>query len=234
MSLITRQLEPEIMDDPALDEARHLSALRGLRRLNRVSGSAGILWAPIRRFLEMSPRQACRVLDIATGAGDIPIELWRRARRAGVSLHVAGCDKSPRAVAYARQCAVAVGIDAEFFTLDALSAPIPPGYDIIISSLFLHHLDEEQAVQVLQGMARATGRLVLVHDLVRRPAGLALAYVGTRLCSASPVVRHDGPQSVRAAFTLEEVSALARRAGLVGATVVPRWPCRYLLIWRRP
>ena len=76
--------------------------------------------------------------------------------------------------------------------------------------------------------------LVLVNDLERGLAGLTLAHLGTRLLSRSDVVHTDGPLSVRAAFTVPEVRALAAAAGLTGAVVVRRWPCRFLLTWTRP
>jgi hypothetical protein len=62
---------------------------------------------------------------------------------------------------------------------------------------------------------------------------MLLACAGTRLLSRSPVVHVDGPRSVAAAFTPAEALDLAQRAGLTGATVVRRWPCRFLLTWRR-
>ena len=43
-----RNLTPELMDDPALDPVRHGQALRGLARLNRVSGADRIPWHAIR------------------------------------------------------------------------------------------------------------------------------------------------------------------------------------------
>ena len=52
-------------------------------------------------------------------------------------------------------------------------------------------------------MADAAGRIVLVNDLVRSlPGFLLLAYPAPRLLTTSAVVHYDGPQSVRAAFTL--------------------------------
>jgi hypothetical protein len=81
-------------------------------------------------------------------------------------------------------------------------------------------------------MAAAARRLVLINDLRRSAGGWLLAYVGTRLLSASPVVHTDGPRSVAAAFTPVELRQLAERAGLAGATVVRRWPFRLLLTWR--
>ena len=43
-----RQRQPEIMDQPDLRPARHVGALHGLARVNFWSGSAGILWPPLR------------------------------------------------------------------------------------------------------------------------------------------------------------------------------------------
>src|SRR5262249_38607158 len=94
-------------------------------------------------------------------------------------------------------------------------------------------LDEAQAVPFLRRAGAAARRLVLVNDLRRSLAGLLAAYAATRLLTTSPVVHTDGPLSVRAAFTLPEVRELAWQAGLDGATVVRRWPFRFLLMWER-
>jgi hypothetical protein len=151
-----------------------------------------------------------------------------------LSLGLAGCDVSPVALDHARQQAINEGADIHFFPYDALREPLPAGYDAVVSSLFLHHLTEPQAVELLRQMAAAAGRLVLVNDLMRSRAGYLLAWVGTRLLSRSPVVHFDGPRSVEGAFTVAEARALAEQAGLAGAVVGRRWPCRYLLSWRRP
>ena len=95
-------------------------------------------------------------------------------------------------------------------------------------------LDEPEAVLLLRRMKQMARCLVLVNDLERGPLGWMLAWLGTRLLSRSRIVHVDGPLSVEGAFTCAEVRALARRAGLDGATLTRRWPCRFLLAWRRP
>ena len=57
--------------------------------------------------------------------------------------------------------------------------------------------------------------------------------LATRVLSGSRVVHVDGPRSVEGAFTALEAQKLAERAGLAGARVSRRWPCRYLLSWSR-
>ena len=221
------------MDDPVLEPQRHLHALRGLERINRWSRSGQIVWLPIWALAQETGTRSLRVLDIATGAGDVPIRLWHRARRANVHLRIDGCDRNLRAVAFAAQRAARAQAEVRFFQWDALADETPPGYDVLISSLFLHHLDNEQGVRLLKHMTQAAGRMMLVNDLVRSAMGLALAYVGTRLLSTSDVVHTDGPRSVQAAYTIDEVHTLSRRAWLDGYTVTRRWPCRFLLTWRR-
>jgi hypothetical protein len=102
-----------------------------------------------------------------------------------------------------------------------------------MSSLFLHHLDRERAVSLLGRMAQAARRLVLVNDLRRNIGGLVLVGVASHLVTTSSVVHVDAVRSVRAAFTLGEARSLAQDAGLKGATVAARWPCRLLLSWSR-
>lgn len=228
-----RLQDPELMDQPELDRALHAHALRGLGRINRVSSSASILWHEIMDLASKEPRRPIRVLDLATGGGDLPIELARRAHRAGLEIEIEGCDVSPVAVGFATRAAHASSVPVRFFPLDALNDPLPAAYDIVMCSLFLHHLTDGDAVRLLRRMAEAAGSLVLVNDLLRSRFGYWLAWAGCRVLSRSPIVHHDGPASVRAAFRLEEVRAMADRAGLSGARLGRRWPWRFLLSWSR-
>src|SRR5436190_6185191 len=197
--LLQRCRQPERMDDPALGAADHRRALQGLARINRLSRSAAILWPAIRDFARQRPAQPTRVLDIASGAGDVAIALWRHGRRAGYRLEVEGTDVSPLAVRFASERAARQRAAVRFFPLDALREPLPAGYDVLMSSLFLHHLDEEDGARLLRKMADAAA-LVLINDLARSRTGYLLAWLGTRILSHSPVVHLDGPRSVEAAF----------------------------------
>src|SRR6516165_10355991 len=165
--LTQRRRRPELMDDPGLDKKQHILALRGLARLNFWSGSVRILWPAIWELLSESPGQSLRLLDIASGAGDVAVGMWRKAVRAGYSLQIDAWDVSPCAVDYARSEAVAQGAQVRFLQGDALRTPIPNDYDVIVSSLFLHHLDEGPATAFVRRMADAAKRLVLVNDLIR-------------------------------------------------------------------
>ncbi len=220
------------MDRADLDPDRHRHALQGLERINWLSGSAGILWPSIRGVAEETNGEPSRILDVACGAGDLSIALFRRAARAGLNVQLEAADISSRALEHARKRADVAGARVHFFQHDALTGDFPSDYDVVFSSLFLHHLHEEQAVSLLQRMARAARRMVLVSDLARSRLGWTAAYWVTRLLTTSEVVHTDGPLSVEGAFTPEEALDLAHRAGLRRASVVRRWPFRFLLTWR--
>ena len=232
-----RYRQNERMDDPGLDPQLHEDALAALRRINRWSFSVNALWHSIRTYLGDRNVREVRILDLACGSGDVSLSLMRRAVDAGFRAKLTGCDKSPIAINAARQHAVRLlptcTTEVNFIELDVLDDELPTDHDIVMSSLFLHHLDEEPAVRLLTRMRETTGDMVLVDDLRRSRFGYWLAWFGSRLLSRSPVVHFDGPVSVSGAFTVAEARAMADRAGMHGARIRTHWPQRYLLQWMR-
>lgn len=228
-SLSRREIVPELMDDPCLDPAEHRRALTGLSRLNRWSRAAAAFWPTVRRLA--SGGKPVRVLDVATGSGDVPITLAKWAKAEGLEVEVHGCDISDTALSEAR--ARAEGVTATFFQHNAVTNPLPDGFDLVTCSLFLHHLPSEEVVTVLRHM-RDAGRTVMVNDLARGRLNFVLVWLASHTLTRSRVVHYDGPVSVRAAFTRTELLQLAESAGLGGATVRSSWPCRMLLTWSRP
>lgn len=218
------------MDAPGLDPRMHAAALAGLRRVNRLSRVRQVLLRHI--SMHGAPHGApLRILDVACGSGDLVVWLARKLACRGVPTEVSGCDIRSTAIDEARRLSAAAKQPAEFFLHDAVRTRLPPGYDVVTCSLFLHHLDEDDAVRLLANLAEGARSLVLLDDLRRTRLGYLLAWFGSRLLSRSPVVHVDGPLSVAAAFTPDEARELATRAGLVGATIELHWPERFLLSW---
>lgn len=229
--------EPELMDDPALAEGEHLHALSALARINAISLTAARLAEAVHGMLPTAgDPMPLTVVDVACGGGDVTIGLARRLRRAagGRRLRLVGIDISPRALTRSAQAAARRGVDAvfEFGVHDVLADGCPP-CDVAVSSLFLHHLDHDDAVRVLRSMASAARLGIVVSDLVRSRIGLGLAVVGITLLSSSRIARVDGPLSVRAARTPSEYRRLCDEAGLGTATIRRVWPERVVIAWRR-
>ncbi len=233
MALLAQcKLQGELMDQPGLDESLHRQALAGLQRVNFLSRTAHVVWRHGVSPLLADGGASLRVLDLACGGGDVALQLAKTALAAGVELTIHGWDKSLTAVEKARHDAQQAGLQSvEFFQRDVLEDLIADPYDLVYSTLFLHHLSHSQAVRLLQRMSASATGLVLIDDLRRTRFGYGLAWVGGRILSRSPVVHVDGPLSVSAAFTTREMLALAGEAGLTGARVTQHWPQRFLFRW---
>ena len=232
--MINRNRTPELMDQPGLDPLEHAAALRGLKRIHKFSLSERYFLRALKPVVKAIPNKPLRILDMACGGGDLICSLAQSARQRGWNLSVEGCDFSDQAVEIATDNARKYGVEARFFQWDALAGPLPEPYDVIVCSLFLHHLDESEVVQVLRNMAGSVRLMIIVDDLIRSRWGYALAQAGCQLLSRSRIVHFDGPVSVKSAFSLAEISQLAREAGLAGVQIQKHWPERFMLAWRAP
>src|SRR5690606_42104500 len=97
-----RDLQPERMDDPNLPQEEHLRALAGLARLNRLTGVSWPIYNQLRRIATLL-RRPLKVLDVATGSGDLPIRWARRARAEGLPMQITAIDISDVAIRYAQE-----------------------------------------------------------------------------------------------------------------------------------
>jgi 2-polyprenyl-3-methyl-5-hydroxy-6-metoxy-1,4-benzoquinol methylase len=214
-SITRRRIERELMDDPDVDRAELDRALRFLRGLNRRFGGVGALLRELERWAPAWPEQGpVRLLDVGTGSADIPRAVTRWARARGRRVHVTAVDAHPTTIDLAR-AHVGDDPDVELLLSDAraLTDHFEPGaFDYVHASLFLHHLDDLDAMTVLRIMDRLAAHAVIVNDLVRDRLSAVCTRVAT--LAAGPMVRHDAIASVRAGFTRAEILDLARRVGL--------------------
>ncbi len=235
--LSVRRREPELMDTLGLDPALHEQALDALARVNRVSLASARAWRELER-LARDGRRPLRVLDVACGGGDVIVDLAARARRQDLPVELTGIDVSPVAIDRARRRArqrlgdERSAASVRFHEIDAFAGPVA-GADLVLCTLFLHHLSQADAVRLLRSLAQASERVLLLQDLRRTSVGYALAWLGLHVLTRSPVARSDGLTSVRSAFTLAEVRRLASEAGLAHVELETCWPQRFTLRWER-
>ena len=238
MPLTDRQLEPELMDDPDIDAGSHDHALEGLARLNRISNASMPFREELLRILRqptaMGTGAPLTVLDLATGSGDLVVELerWRRGLPDAPPVRWLACDRSTHALERARDRAAGIDLDLQTFRCDATTDALPD-CDVVLCSLFLHHLESETATDVLRRMARTARFGGIVTDLKRSSVGLSLAWLMPRLFTRSRVVHADAVGSVRAAFSTEEFARIVSDAGIPNPFIFHSFPERQGVRWRR-
>ena len=98
---------------------------------------------------------------------------------------------------------------------DARALPFADcSFDVALCSLSLHHMRPGDAVRMLAELRRVARLGLVVNDLVRCWHGLVGAWLFGNVLSRNPLTRHDAPLSFRRAYTVTEMQALAREAGL--------------------
>jgi 2-polyprenyl-3-methyl-5-hydroxy-6-metoxy-1,4-benzoquinol methylase len=200
---------PELMDRPQPVSAELDADLRNLRQLNRYFGSYRLIEHFLRRWIR--PGSQLRVLDLATGSGDIPRLVIDHGRKVGAEVKVHAIDQQQSTVKIARRLSAEYP-EIEFIEGDILTFEAEP-YDIVLCSLALHHFAEADAVALLRrGRELSKGR-VLVSDLRRGPLASAGVFLLTALFFREPMTRTDARLSAERAFSFEEFGALAGKAG---------------------
>jgi SAM-dependent methyltransferase len=180
-----RSLDPEIMDGGNVSEEVRRKFHADLRLIHRFMDNGSKL---IERL-----RGAQSVIDIGCGDGEL-LALVRE--RTGAAVQGVDLVEQPEALVPVIQA-------------DATRDPLPVA-DVAISSMVIHHLTEQQAIDLIRNVGRSCGRFVIL-DLVRHPLPLWLYTIF--LCPfLSRVGAADGRQSVKRAFTGVEMRDLVLRA----------------------
>jgi SAM-dependent methyltransferase len=201
----------ELLDGPVAP-ADLAASLDDLDRLNAWFGGYALTLARVRHAAAALPRdRALVVVDVGGGRGDFARRLVRLARRDGWRVAVVVVDRDPATVAFAGTACAAYP-EISVVRADVTALPLrEAAADVATASLTLHHLEPDDAVSALAEMAFAARR-VIVNDLLRTRASLALVWLVTRVLAMHPMSRHDGPLSVRRAYTADELGALAEKA----------------------
>ncbi|TWU31382.1 methyltransferase domain-containing protein [Novipirellula artificiosorum] len=227
-STFPRNRQPELMDQDDLPQASHQHALNGLARLNGLSGIAGVIYRRIRQLAIENKQTTLRVLDIASGSADLPIAWALRAKKDGLRLDLSTLEISSVAIEEQLKRAKRAGVTISPIQQDCLSEALPTDFEVITNSLFLHHLDDPNAIQLVRAMHAAAKERVMICDLERTRLNLALVSVGARLVTRSKVVHTDSALSVQGAYTINEFHAIVEQAVGFRIKVARVFPCRFL------
>ncbi|MFL6516336.1 MAG: methyltransferase domain-containing protein [Chthoniobacterales bacterium] len=202
--------QPELMDRPQPVSAELQRDLHNLCQLNRFFGSHRLVRYFLKRWL--SPGDTLRIVDLATGSGDIPRLIVDHARSVNATVFVDAVDQNPATLQIAQQLSGDYP-EISFRQGDIREWGEAGSYDIVLCSLALHHFSEDDAIRLLRRSRELPRRHVLVADLRRG----YLASIGVFLLTATvfrePMTRIDGRLSAARAFSFNELRSLAERAG---------------------
>ncbi len=204
----------ELIDEPRVPLEEISANLQDLERLNRLFGGTSLILRYMGPILHRVQCDEVRILDVATGGADIPAAIVRWARRWGRHVRIVGIDKNPQ-VLRATEERVRAYPEISLELADALALPYNAGsFDVVLCSLALHHFTYLEGIKLLTSLDRIGRWGFIVNDLLRSWHAYLLTWLAMRLFCSGRLVRHDGPISIRRAYTLSEVRAMVADAGV--------------------
>jgi len=221
---------PEWMDEPCSYEDFR-SCLIDLAQVNRLTlASRPTLHWLDRLFAAHPPTEPLRIVDVGSGGGDMLRQIAGWAKHRAVQVQLTGIDLNPHAARAARELTPA-NMDIDWITGDAFS--YTQTADVILSSLFTHHLPEPEIVRFLAWMEAVARRGWFINDLVREETPLQLFTVLSRLARWHRFVRHDGPVSFRRSFREDDWRRMISAAGIpLTSITLQRWTPGRLCVGR--
>ena len=223
-----RATTPELMDTEVVDFDDFRICLSHLALVNRLT----LAYRPTLQWLNLmaarlAGKGALSVVDVGSGYGDMLRLVARWARRRGIAVELTGVDLNPWS---ARAAAAATPADMriQYVTADLFDYRPARPPDIILSSLFAHHLPDPALVRFIAWMEATARRGWFINDLRRDPLAYRLFALGTAFGGWHRFIRHDGLISITRSFDEADWTRLLRKAEVPdgAAEVVRRFPYR--------
>lgn len=180
-----------------------------MKLINRVLGDMRALRLSLLAEIRKQEEKDFSVLDVGAGSG----ELLREAAKwtNGKSFFV-GAELNEEAAKTIKS--KSNGRNIQSVKCNALTLPFADdSFDYTISSLFLHHLKETEAVMLLKEMSRVSRKKIFVIDLHRHPMAYYLYKTFSPLF-LQRFTQEDGALSILRSFQPQELKDLARMANL--------------------
>ncbi|MGA9717351.1 MAG: methyltransferase domain-containing protein [Acidobacteriaceae bacterium] len=217
-----RLVEEEWLDQEHCTLSEVKLALRSIRSVNRRFGGDRLHARLLARALtRVDGAQRPHILEVASGEAEVlRTALLKLEISADVTLLDRLAEHLPEAEAWLPPLAAPRLVPG-----DALNLPFPDtSVDIVSCCLFLHHLEPPQVMRFLAEAQRVARVAIIINDLERIAIHYRLAQLKS-LSDPSRISRHDGPVSVRRAYTFRELERMLANTGR--SFVLERaWLCR--------
>ncbi len=216
-----------MMDDFSLDHTIIDPIMDELEAVNKLLGGYGVF---LNAFKKIGIRDGMSISDWGCGGGDSlrVIAGWARKRRLNLSL--IGVDATASAIEYAQKHSAEYP-EISYIKSDVMSDELVSGqFDIVISSLFTHHFENESWIKLIKKMSGCARKAVIINDLHRHWFAYHSIGILTQIFSKSVMVKHDSKVSVLRSFKRKELEQLLERAGIKKFSICWMWAFRWQVI----
>lgn len=221
-----RVVTPELLDEDLGTPEEVRDSLLDLRGINQKFGGFRSIAALLRAVARKSGKQHLSLLDVAGGTGDVAEQAIGQLSQYGVVVQATVLDRATSHMNHN-------GSQIARVAADALELPFASeSFDVVSCNLFLHHLEEDEILRFFREALRVACVAVIASDLRRNYFHWLAAYAG-RITYRSRLTRNDAPASVRRAYTIEEMNAIAQRTGAPAFNLDAHFFQRFgMILWK--
>jgi len=219
-----RKVISELLDQDLGTHLEVSSSLADLRHINDWFGGTRTTIALLRRITAECNYRKLSLLEVAAGAGDVPLAAQGALAVDGTELHVTLLDRISSHLPGNGETSVCG---------DALHLPFRENaFDVVSCSLFAHHLEPDSLRVFAREGLRVCRRALLINDLIRSRLHLWLVYAALPLFR-SRITWHDAPASVQNAYTVQEIQRLLEGLPARRITISRHYLYRMgVLVWK--
>lgn len=221
-----RSSETELMDDFSMKGDLLRDTLDKLGNINKWLGGNRITLNGIEQLLKQQPKnKTYTILDLGCGHGDILRLVADYGRKHNYSFNLVGIDANQDAVDYATELSVDYP-ELSFRNEDVFSETFKElDYDIVLTTLFLHHFKEEDIKTLLSNLSKKANLGIVVNDLQRSEIAYGLFKI-LGLVISNHMIKEDGLTSILRAFKREDLVHISKALNLK-SQIHWKWAFRY-------
>ncbi len=214
----------ELLDNDAGTPAEVAASLSDLWFINRIFGGVSTHQRLIEKAARERSLRRISLLEVASGAGELPNTVKRKLRHKQIDLEITLFDRSRSHLNGGARAVVG----------DAIELPFgDETFDVVSSNLFAHHLPPEALRHFVTEALRVCRAAVIINDLIRTRLHLALVYAGLPLFR-SHITWHDAPASVRQAYTADEMRQMLQNTPAARVEITSHYLFRMgVMVWKR-
>jgi 2-polyprenyl-3-methyl-5-hydroxy-6-metoxy-1,4-benzoquinol methylase len=228
----SRSNKQEIMDDMDYKGPMLHDSLDKLARINQWLGGNKVTIQGLKKVLkDKSKKDLITIIDLGCGGGDILREVSKYGKQNGYQFKLIGIDANRHTVIYAEELSKNYR-NIEYRTLDVFSKDFEElNYDVVLSTLFLHHLSNDELVNFLKPIAKKATLGIVVNDLHRHKMAY---YLFKLLCITitNRTIIEDGLTSVLRGFKRAELKQFSKKLD-ISFQIQWKWAFRFQWILKQ-
>ncbi|MFY0671966.1 MAG: methyltransferase domain-containing protein [Bacteroidia bacterium] len=228
MNLKERSRKEELLDQPGIGTADLHQNLKELDAINKLLGGHAATLKGLKQIIGKRKHKIWRIIDLGCGGGDSLRAIANWAKKRNIKVDLTGIDLLEDAISYAEQ--TSKGYDIKYLQSDFNDVKSGE-YDIAISSLFCHHLYDDNLKALIATKLRLA-QFAIINDLHRHFLAYYSIKALTAIFSRSHLVKHDACLSVARGFKNYDLQGLMNEIN-ASYQIEWVWAFRWLVVMEK-